>query len=151
MKTTIFFLFFVFFITGINAQDKGFGLGIIVGEPTGLSGKGWISKTSAIDGGLAWSFLDDGSLHIHADYLWHNFDVITPRIPLYIGVGGRMKFKNNKTAKDDKIGVRVPVGVAFFISEPTSDFFVEIVPILDLAPKSAVTFNAAIGFRFFFK
>ena len=151
MKKLLFVVFFIFITINLNAQDKGFGLGIIVGEPTGLSGKGWISKTSAIDAGLAWSFLDDGSLHIHADYLWHNFSVITPRIPLYVGVGGRIKFKNKKTAVDNKIGVRVPVGLDFFISDPTSDFFVEIVPILDLSPKTEVTFNAAIGFRFFFK
>lgn len=151
MKNLCCFVFFFLISTSLFSQDHGFGLGIILGEPTGLSGKGWISKTSAIDGGLAWSFLNDGSMHIHADYLWHNFSLITPRIPFYIGVGGRMKFKNNQSAKDDKIGVRVPVGVDFFISDPNSDFFVEIVPVLDLAPKTDVTFNAAIGFRFFFK
>jgi len=151
MNKLLFVVFFFFITINLIAQDKGFGLGIIVGEPTGLSGKGWISKTSAIDGGLAWSFLEDGSMHIHADYLWHNFDLITSKIPFYIGVGGRMKFKNNKSATDDRIGVRIPVGLDFFISDPTSDFFIEIVPILDLAPKTDVTFNAAIGFRFFFK
>ncbi len=151
MKKFLFILFFIFIISSLIAQDKGFGLGIIVGEPTGLSGKYWISKTSAIDGGIAWSFLNDGSMHIHADYLWHNFDLITPRIPFYIGAGGRIKFKNNRSAVDNRLGVRVPVGVSFFISEPASDFFVELVPILDLAPKSDFTFNAAIGFRFFFK
>ena len=151
MKKLLSAILFIFIISSLNAQDKGFGLGIIVGEPTGLSGKVWISKTSAIDGGIAWSFLDDGSMHIHADYLWHNFNMITPRIPFYIGVGGRMKFKNNQSAKDDRIGVRVPVGLDFFISEPSSDFFIEIVPVLDLAPKTDFTFNAAIGFRFFFK
>ncbi len=29
--------------SGVKAQEKGFGLGVIVGEPTGISAKGWIS------------------------------------------------------------------------------------------------------------
>ncbi len=53
------------------AQDRGFGLGVILGEPTGLSGKYWTSSTNAIDGGLAWSFRHAGFFHVHADYLWH--------------------------------------------------------------------------------
>ncbi|HJY63722.1 MAG TPA: hypothetical protein VJ455_06160 [Ignavibacteria bacterium] len=151
MKKYLFVSVVFLFLFDVNAQDKGFGLGIMVGEPTGLSAKGWLSGTSAIDAGLAWSFIDGGSFHIHADYLWHNFDLITPRVPFYIGVGGRLKAKNNKKITDDRIGVRVPVGLAIFISEPTSDVFIEIVPVLDLTPKTDVTFNGAVGFRYFFK
>ena len=50
------------------SQDRGFGLGIIVGEPTGVSMKGWLTATTAVDGGLAWSFVKGTSFHIHADY-----------------------------------------------------------------------------------
>jgi len=151
MKKILILFFILSCILSVRSQDKGFGLGIMVGEPTGLSGKGWISRTSAIDGGLAWSFVNDGSLHIHADYLWHNFDMITPRVPFYIGVGGRLKLKNNKTTADDRLGVRVPVGISVFISEPTSDVFIEVVPVLDLTPKTDVSFNGAVGFRYFFR
>lgn len=147
-----FILLAVLFLASVSfSQDKGFGLGIMVGEPTGLSAKGWVSHTSAFDAGLAWSFLDDGSLHLHGDYLWHNYNLITERVPFYIGVGGRIKFKNNKKLNEDKIGIRVPIGIDIFISEPTADVFIEVVPILDLTPKSVMTINGAIGFRYFFK
>jgi hypothetical protein len=35
----------------ITAQDHGFGLGLIFGEPTGLSAKLWTSKDNALDFG----------------------------------------------------------------------------------------------------
>ncbi|PJC57853.1 MAG: hypothetical protein CO025_11205, partial [Ignavibacteria bacterium CG_4_9_14_0_2_um_filter_37_13] len=36
----------------IAAQDHGFGLGLVVGEPTGLSAKLWTSRINAFDFGL---------------------------------------------------------------------------------------------------
>ena len=35
--------------SGIWAQDSGLGLGILVGDPTGLSAKLWLGDSSAID------------------------------------------------------------------------------------------------------
>jgi len=49
-------LVILFFCTPTVAQDRGFGLGIIVGEPTGLSFKKWSGDTTAIGGAIAWSF-----------------------------------------------------------------------------------------------
>jgi hypothetical protein len=141
----------LFLFTTSRTQDKGFGLGIMVGEPTGISAKGWFSRTSAIDGGLAWSFADGGSIHIHGDYLWHNFDLLSPKVPFYIGVGARLKFKNADKVTDNYLGIRMPVGLDFFISKPTADVFIEVVPILDLTPQSVLTIGGAIGFRYFFK
>ena len=40
-----------------SAQDSGFGLGVILGEPTGISGKLWLGGKTAIDGATAWSSL----------------------------------------------------------------------------------------------
>jgi hypothetical protein len=41
------------------AQERNFGLGVIVGEPTGLSAKLWTSNTGALDFGLGWSIGGD--------------------------------------------------------------------------------------------
>ena len=50
-----------------EAQVEGLGIGIIVGEPTGICGKLWLSGRTAIDGAAAWSFNKNGNLHLHAD------------------------------------------------------------------------------------
>ena len=130
------------------AQGKGFGLGFIVGEPTGLSFKNWISQTNAIDGGAAWSFGDNGFFHLHADYLFHNYGIIPVtkgRLPLYLGVGGRLGF-GGKT----RFGVRGVVGLNYQFADLPLDAFLEVAPVLDLVPATKFTFNGGIGMRFFF-
>lgn len=129
-------------------QDRGLGLGIVLGEPTGLSIKSWTGRTTAFDLAAAWSFGRDGSLHIHADYLFHNFDLLrtrTGRLPVYYGIGGRILFEG-KT----RVGVRIPVGLCYLIADVPIDIFFELGPVFDLAPRTEVTFAAGIGFRYFF-
>jgi hypothetical protein len=130
------------------AQDKGFGLGVILGEPTGVSGKSWISQRTAIDGGLAWSFRGAGSVHIHADHLWHFLGVpeASERFSVYVGVGGRIA-----TLDESVLGVRFPVGLVWWPKDAPLDVFVEFVPILDLAPASEFDANGGIGVRYFFQ
>ena len=141
-------LFSLIFITSLNAQHRGTGLGIIVGEPTGISFKYWTTSTTAFDAALAWSFIDEGAFHIHADYLLHSFYLITVpegKLPFYYGIGGRLK-----TSGDTRFGVRVPVGLDYLFQTAPVDIFLEVVPILDLTPKTDFKINAALGARYFF-
>lgn len=146
---------------GAYAQGKdGVGVGLIVGEPTGLSLKKWIGGNSAIDAGVAWSFSENASLHLHGDYLFHRFDLLSApelkgTIPLYFGLGARVKFKegdngHGRNDSDALVGIRVPLGIAFLFSNAPVDIFAEIVPILDVAPDTDLGFNAAIGARYYF-
>ena len=147
MKYHIRILMIVFVITFGTTYGQGkFGLGIILGEPTGISAKLWLSGATAIDGAVAWSFANESAFHIHADFLIHNFDVFSKVVPLYYGIGGRIKFRENET----RLGVRIPVGVAYDIPSTTIDLFLEIVPLLNLNPSTSFTLNGAIGGRFYF-
>jgi len=136
--------------TGIgNAQQSGFGLGLIAGEPTGISGKYWMSPWSAIDGAFAWSLDKNGKIQIHADYLWHNYEIISVikgKLPIYYGVGGRVLF-----ATDNIAGIRGVVGLNYLFATTPLDIFLELVPILDLAPEVDFDFNGAIGIRYYFQ
>ncbi len=145
--------------SGINyAQAKdGLGLGIIIGEPTGLSLKTWLSGNKAFAAGVAWSFSSDATFHFHADYLIHRFDLIhTPELqgsmPVYYGIGARFKLKddNKRRDNDDKLGIRFPLGLSYLPPQTPLDVFLEIVPILDIVPDTSVGFNAAIGIRYYF-
>ena len=151
MKKILFIvmLFIATFICSLTfAQTKQVGVGIIVGEPTGVSFKYWTSSTTAFDAALAWSFIDGGAFHIHADYIFHNFNLIRiseGKLPFYYGIGGRIK-----TSDKAQIGVRVPLGLTYIFNTAPVDIFLEVVPILDLAPKTDFRINAAIGARYFF-
>lgn len=142
-------VFITAFVATASAQGK-FGLGIIVGEPTGVSMKLKLSSTSAIDAAAGWSFVKYGSLHLHADYL-NEITRLASEVPFYIGIGGRLKTNNNEKHEDTRLGVRVPFGINYEPSSTPVDLFFEVVPVLDLAPSTDLNLNAAIGVRYYFK
>jgi len=129
-----------------SGQPGSTGLGIIIGEPTGISFKVWNSRKTAFDAGIAWSFGKNGRLHLHGDYLVHNYNAFSNRqLPLYAGAGARAKFGD-----DTRLGVRGVIGINYLFRELPLDAFVEIVPVFDLVPETSFGLNAGIGMRFFF-
>lgn len=140
--------------------ECGTGIGVIVGEPTGISLKRWISGSHGVDAGVAWSLSGNNSLHLHADYLIHSFtllgsDVEKGKLPVYFGVGGRIKLGDENDGKggnnnDDLIGVRIPFGVSYLFEDAPVDIFLEVVPVLDVIPDTEFDLNGAVGARFCF-
>lgn len=148
MKKLILISIVALFSVGLFAQGSGFGLGAIFGEPTGLSAKMWTGEKTAIDGALAWSFSGFGFLHVHADFLIHNYDLISVsegKLPLYFGLGAFVNF-----ASDLGLGVRVPLGLAYQFEGAPLDIFAEITPGLSLLPGTDFYFGGGIGVRYFF-
>ncbi len=147
---TVLLLIIVPQIAAAGSNKSGFGAGIIVGEPTGIDLKYWLGADSALQGAVAWSTSSNSSMHLHLDYIIHKWDIIdvsSGSMPLYFGVGGRVKFRDDA---DDDIGIRVPIGLAYMFANDPFDLFLEVVPILDLSPDTDFGFNAAIGGRWFF-
>jgi hypothetical protein len=151
MRTALVFVLITFIFTSTTASEGGrFGLGIILGEPSGIGGKLFLTKRNAIDGAVAWSLRGDNDFHIHGDYLYHNYNIFVNEemeLPMHFGIGGRIKFNENA---DDRIGIRFPFGLNYIFEEAPFDMFFEIVPIMDLAPDTDFDLNAAIGGRFYF-
>jgi len=145
----LFALFTLLLLAPSAKAQNELGIGVILGEPSGISVKQWVSRTTAFDAGLAWSFTNDTAIQIHADYLHHRVylfetDEFASRIPVYFGLGGRVILGDDPT-----VGVRFPVGLGRTFREYPIEVFLELVPILDLAPNSGFSFNAAIGARYY--
>jgi hypothetical protein len=125
------------------------GLGVMLGNPTGLNGKYWLDNNRAVDAGLAYSFGKNSDLSLHSDYLFHKDEAFylndTHPLDLYYGIGGRMEF-----ADDIEIGVRVPVGLAHKVNGGAADVFGEVAPIVDLFTKTGLELHFAIGARYYF-
>ena len=132
-----------------HAQQKGvFGLGFIIGNPTGIGMKFWTEETNAVEIALGWKKKET---ELHADYLWHDFDLLpveNGRLPVFYGVGIGLKLKEKE---DDEIGIRTIAGLEYLFDTVPFDFFLEIAPMLQLTPESKVKVEVALGFRFFFK
>ena len=132
------------------AGASPFGIGGMVGEPSGVTIKNWLGHSVAIDAALAWSFHDHDALHLHADYLWHEFGIFPVDkgwLPVYYGVGARIRFEDDE---DETFGIRVPVGLAYIFQARRVEIFAEFVPLLDLAPETDFDANAALGARYYF-
>jgi hypothetical protein len=71
MKKPVLCLIIILLLGSMSpAQDKGYGIGIILGEPTVLSVKYWLNNTNALDFGLGFSFT-------HFITAGYNYTVIT--------------------------------------------------------------------------
>jgi hypothetical protein len=163
MKHMFSVLAFVLCISA-QAQRSGFGAGLIIGEPTGFSVKGWLTGDRAIDGALAWDLGHGGSFRLHGDYLFHKYDLIKVgkgALPLYYGPGLRMRFWNDgrhwrhgewhdESGRMD-LAVRFPVGLAYQFDGAPVDCFFELVPALGLIPSTYLDFDLGIGARYWFK
>lgn len=152
MRRIILSISFIFIFGLISnqafSQAKGFGLGIVVGEPTGISFKSWTSAKGAVDGAVAWSVNQD-YFRVHVDYLVHNFNIIDVnqgQLPLYLGIGAKVVFANNPG-----FGARIPLGINYIFGDAPLDLFAEIVPGLDFVPSTDFFIEGGIGIRYWFQ
>ena len=151
--------------------NKTFGLGLELGEPTGLNGKLFVSRSGAFDFGLGWIYdhyyYGDG-LHLYGDYLWHPTSLVsTPafELPFYIGVGLRLWDFHYCVAKvcdygGRAVGIRVPIGISFDMNRTPLDIFIQLVPVLDFLggdyydryrDRAHFGIDFSVGIRFWFK
>lgn len=135
-------------------SNHNIGLGIILGEPTGLTFKLWNKQTMAFDAGAAWSFVGGSYFQIHGDMLFHNFNLFrveTGRMSLYYGLGARLKFAEDAVGDaDTTVSLRIPVGLAYEFERTPVEIFMEVVPMLDLIPSTHFQMAGAVGFRYYF-
>jgi hypothetical protein len=146
--------------------NKGFGLGLMLGAPTGLSLKYYLDESHALDAGVGVSrYLRHGrrdGLHLHADYLWH--PVVLAKadpfwVPLYFGLGARLFDFDDYDDRDGDhdgtaIGLRAPIGVMLDFNEVPVDVFLEFALVVDLLVSTDdhadVDLNGALGARYYF-
>lgn len=147
MKKLIILLFLALGFIQLQGQESGFGLGIIVGEPTGFSAKLWTTEHTALDAALAWSFAGNGFLRLHSDLLWHKhyFEVAKGELPFYFGLGAKLVF-----ASDLELGIRIPVGLSYQFESGPFELFFELVPVFNLLPKTQLDLDGGLGLRYYF-
>ena len=140
MVVTIFLIWLI-----LPLSSYGTGVGIIIGEPTGLSLK--FGNFPVL--GIAWSF--ENFLLVNCDYWFHNPTLSEPFF-WYAGIGGKVGFGEFKKDEGNKIGlgVRVPVGLQVFLIKNKLELFGEIVPGILLIPSTGFDIDGGIGLRYHF-
>jgi hypothetical protein len=126
-------------------------LGLIIGEPTGISYRAWLGSSNAMDFAVGWSFntKNNDNFDIHGAYLFgrkSDIRIEGYRLPWYFGPGGRIKLGE----KDIILGFRFPFGLYYkFRTVPFSMFF-ELAPGLNITPSTDFDITGGIGFRYIF-
>ena len=149
------------------------GIGVALGDPTGIVGKLFLNPGNAIDLGIGWGRWGWGhncrnskdrnyscgnwgrQVSMHADYLWQsNLVRGTAKLDWHIGAGARVWFYRWSGDPDDtdlSLAARMPLGLDLAFDRPEFlEVFFEIVPSFLLLPGPDIYFDAAIGVRFFF-
>ncbi|MEO0205272.1 MAG: hypothetical protein ABIL22_01200 [candidate division WOR-3 bacterium] len=157
------YLLLLIIITGINlCPAQHFGVGIIIGSPTGFTAKFIMMQRSAIAVNVGWSLGDNPRLHITGDYQFlfptvfrwtddmggeqKELKNLTP----YIGIGGRFKFKEDPSTRDTElnIGLRLGGGAEYMISR--FGIFLEIYPVVNILPSTDFDLEGGLGARIYF-
>lgn len=145
-----FFSFIIFsaLVTNLSAQENPtIEVGVIVGEPTGLSAKYWPGERTAFDAAAAWSFEGNGSFEVHADILYHplTFSLEQGNLPVYVGAGPVVYLRG-----DTVIGTRFPIGATFLFDNIPLSLFLEVAPLVELLPETDFNVSGGLGVRVVF-
>jgi len=150
MRRMILVLLVLLAVSGVLFAQQSFGdrlgIGIILGEPTGLSLKMWTGDRGAFDAAVAWSFTGS-AVYIHIDYLMHVLPS-SPRTPgslsVYLGLGGTLL-----VAGGVQVGLRMPIGINYLFARFPIGIFAELAPGVLLTPSTAFRLGGGAGIHFY--
>jgi hypothetical protein len=135
-----------------HPADKGtLGIGIILGEPTGVTAKLYLKDDQAIQATAGSAFIG-GGLQLTADYLFHPLilqDTASMVLPFYVGPGLRAieySAGRNGDTKSFAMGLRAVAGLLFDFKNVPLDAFVEVAGVFEYEFKSGEGVGAAINF-----
>lgn len=145
--------------------NKGFGLGLELGDPTGLIGKYFFSGSHALDFGIGeYGYYGDvyghygyHGVNLYMDYLWHPVSLVSAEafeLPFYVGIGGRL-LDDGRDGYGALISARAPIGISFDMNNIPFDFFLQLTPYLDFYSGhdggfAAFEIQFSFGARFYF-
>src|SRR5262249_26957471 len=132
-----------------RAEGGPFGLGLVVGTPTGLSLEYKLSSHTAIDGAVGIDLFVDRHLYVQGDFLFLFGDLLgggdvglTP----YLGIGAFVADFGNRGAG---FGVRGPFGLALDFRRAPLQIYGEFSLNLQLVRDAHLYVGGALGFRYF--
>jgi hypothetical protein len=130
------------------------GLGLQLGEPTGVTLEVALTRMTALDLCLGLATFDRDLAYFHLQWVIVPFDLAgrggSVDVPLYLGVGGAIYDTGQRFADDVKVAARVPFGVAVELHEVPLQFFGELAIRIQIVDDTDVDLDPSFGFRYFF-
>ncbi|MBL8618256.1 MAG: hypothetical protein JNM72_21765 [Deltaproteobacteria bacterium] len=144
----------------LAGQPTGVGLGVALGEPSGIALSVRPKPEQAMNAVFGWGFVD-GSLHLGLDYTRsvHTFEAdSTPqlRYPVYLGVGASAQLGGASPGgaaasggQGAAVGLRVPVGLMLQPTELRVDLAFEVAPRIDVLGGFGLGVEGAVLARYY--
>lgn len=138
-----------------RADSPGpFGLGLILGDPTGLSANYRFAGDRSVDGALAWNFGRWPGFEIRSDYLWHRKNVFHGGkfgFDLHYGIGGRLISIDDRRETDRTyFGPRLAVGLGTNFNRSALEVFTELALVMNIIPGTSADLDFGLGARIYF-
>ncbi|MBK6766105.1 MAG: hypothetical protein IPG71_07205 [bacterium] len=130
----------------VAKDNDGFGIGPVLGEPTGLNAQLFWDRASAVDITGAWSWNE--WILVSADFQLYDFFLDMPREWKWYYGGGVYMSLANDGHEDNTFGVRVPIGLKYHFPYTIVDVWGEVAPGLELAPSTRGSLQGGVGLTF---
>jgi hypothetical protein len=150
-------------------SNKTFGLGVELGEPSGINGKYFYATDRAIDFGVGdiYDYYSYRGVYAYVDHLWHPVSLASTdsfELPFFVGVGGAIwhweDYRNYPLYYNgNSLGARVPFGISFDFNNTPLDIYLQIVPTLHAFVDRPMYYDrslyffidGSLGVRYWFK
>lgn len=156
LKTIIFSLFFCLILSASYAQKQSgsIGLGLQLGQPTGITAMFYKSSGPSVDLLLAWDLGDFFFLNGHL--IWEKSIRNVNLLNFYYGPGAFIGFSDNNdrdglfdnTNDDIIIGISGRIGLSVDLSP--FELFAHLTPRIALSSSSNIGIGGGLGGRFYF-
>ena len=152
----------------LKAADGGLSLGLVAGNPAGLSaaydfafpagGSRSLAWTAGVQGSAGWDLVSPGGFAATADALIRFGKLLrlgSVAVPLYAGVGGKFTAlvgagRYGKSEADFGLSIRLPLGLRWDFGGPPLEAFLEVVPGLLVHPVARWDAGVGLGLRWRF-
>lgn len=125
-----------------DARPSGVGVGLELGDPTGITGQYFLSRTQAIAAAV-----DFDDFQVHADYQWYGWNALPKpaqgSLPVYVGLG--------VSAASDNFGLRGSGGIGYWFAKVPVQVYFELAPTIWLAHDRGYDTDIALGVRYYFR
>jgi hypothetical protein len=135
-------------------RGGNFGLGIVMGAPTGLAGNVMISDWSSVQFSLGGDLGRIGDLGMTVDYMasFRPFNTETDEYAVPLQLGGGLVLSSNVFERDGEVllGPRLVGGVLINVKELPIDIFMQVAPTLYLYEYLTWSTDGQFGMRYYF-
>jgi len=134
------------------ARADALGLGLIIGDTTGISMKYYLHRHLALDAALGapWGYAVGPGVALHGDVMYTAEMVKVRKGKLFFHLGGGVGMAFGSAPDDFEMGLRFTTGAEYFFHQSPFSVFGELVPVLIFVSPGGMRLHAAFGGRYYF-